>query len=125
MQLKIKVMGCINCNEKIRKDFDYIRKLAFAYGMSEKKDVQIYAFYIGLTKLYDFDELPTREKRSEIVEIIQFSEPKSIDVLQDTGEPESKTIDQEGPGEKITSKRSRKHIPKMDKDSRTILPIDG
>ena len=118
-------MGCINCNEKIRKDFDYIRKLAFAYGMSEKKDVQIYAFYIGLTKLYDFDELPTREKRSEIVEIIQFSEPKSIDVLQDTGKPESKIIDQEGQGKSVTTKRSRKTVSKMDKDPGTVLPVNG
>lgn len=74
-------MGC-NCTDKIRQDFNYIRKLANAFGTSNKKNVQVYAFYIGLTKYYDFDELPTREKRAEIVEIIQFQQHESTVILQ-------------------------------------------
>jgi len=114
-------MGC-NCINKKRQDFIYIKKLAYAFGQSLKADVQIYAFYIGLTKYYDFDELPTRQKRSEIVEIIQFQQPQSNNILQDIGRSESKLTDSERQEKTTVTRRVRKVKPTVDHDTGEVLP---
>ena len=114
-------MGC-NCGDKIKQDFQYIRKLAYAFGKTNEVDVQIYAFYtIGLTKYYDFDELPTREKRSEIVEIIRFQQHESPDILQDAKEAGVEVDDQAEAGKLSANGGGGKgNIKKVAKNTGTV-----
>ena len=76
-------MGCA-CTDKKKLDYEYVRKLANAESLTKKTDIQIYFTfgYDGKTKYYDYEE-SNGGRKLQVVEIIRFSEPESIDVLPD------------------------------------------
>lgn len=74
-------MACF-CTDKKKLDYDYVRKLANAYSVTNTIDVQIYYTFgfDGKTKYYDYEET-VGGRKLQVVETIRFEQPKSSDIL--------------------------------------------
>ena len=74
-------MAC--CNNKQRKDIDYVRKLAIAYSEKMEVDVVLHVFSLrGVgNKVYDFTEDQKSVGSNGFVELIKFRKNKSKNVL--------------------------------------------
>jgi hypothetical protein len=116
-------MGCA-CSDKKKLEFDYVRKLANAYSITNKIDIQIYFTigYDGKTKYYDYEPI-NGGRRLQVVEIIRFSEPESIVILPDNEQSGFDAVIEEEVLKPIKPKKGRISRT-LDKDSGTILPID-
>jgi alkyl hydroperoxide reductase subunit AhpC len=113
-------MGCA-CSDKKKLDFDYVRKLANAYSITNKIDIQIYYIigYDGKTKYYDY-EPANGGRKLQVVETIRFSEYKSGEVLPDNEQSGIDIIIEETI-KPIKPKSARVYQRKVDSDSGTVL----
>ena len=80
-------MACF-CTDKKKLDYDYVRKLANAYSITNTVDVQIYYTFgfDGKTKYYDYEET-VGGRKLQVVETIRFEQHKSSDILPITEQP--------------------------------------
>jgi hypothetical protein len=76
-------MACCNGNNKRKQDKEAIRKMAIKFAVANKEDVQIHTWTDkSWGRLYDFEPIRTERGRG-LVEVINFREHTSKDVLQD------------------------------------------
>lgn len=116
-------MACF-CSDKKKLDYDYVRKLANAEAITKKVDIQIYFTigYDGKTKYYDYEE-SNGGRRLQVVEVIRFSEPESLDILPNIEFTGFESIGQEVPEGyyKSGSGKLYKVRKSANKDSGTVL----
>jgi len=114
-------MAC-GCTDKKKQDYDYVRKLANAESLTKKIDIQIYFTfgYDGKTKYYDYEE-SNGGRRLQVVEIIRFSEPESLDILPNIEFAGFDTISQEQEIVTAKTKVKRSVTKPIDSDSGTVL----
>lgn len=82
-------MGC-NCSQIKKQDLSYIKIMAGHHANLIEKNVQVYEYKIGTTKVYDFEEEGSR--REGVVHVVKFSGNKSKTVLRDSGKGESAPV---------------------------------
>ena len=98
-------MGC-NCLNEKKSDKAYIKRLAIAFAISEQVNVNLYTFYLtGIGDAYDFEPIWSKEKR-QVVEVIQFQDYQSEEVLPDAGDAKSDVDAKEGESTKPSDKKS-------------------
>lgn len=124
-------MACF-CSDKKKMDLVYVKKLATAESLTKKVDIQIYFTfgYDGKTKYYDYEE-SNGGRRLQVVEVIRFSEPESLDILRDfeftkpdsVSDEEIATVLSTITGSKVRPKdiTKRNTTKSANKDSGTVL----
>lgn len=114
-------MGCA-CTDKKKLDYEYVRKLANAESITKKIDIQIYFIfgYDGKTKYYDYEE-SNGGRKLQVVEIIRFSEPESLDLLPNIEFTGFESVSQEQKVVKRKQPVKRTVTKSIDPDSGTIL----